>query len=196
MLFYRSTDERAVTTIGVVESYETLTDASEIVAKVKRRTVYSMADINLMAQKPTRVMLFRLVRHLAYFHYRKRGLSKHMCSTDHRKALQKLNMTNLKRFLPMEGSAALISIHPNYVERILSGEKCLEFRRSWAANPIDILVIYATAPVQQIVAVTQVGNVFRGSKNRLWELARDKGGGISRRKLFDYMQGKKRKVAL
>lgn len=64
VLFYRSTDERAITTIGVVESYETLDDASEIVAKVKRRTVYSMTDINLMAQKPTRVMLFRLVRHL------------------------------------------------------------------------------------------------------------------------------------
>lgn len=64
VLFYRSSDERAITTIGVVESYETLTDASEIVAKVKRRTVYSMADIDLMAQKPTRVMLFRLVRHL------------------------------------------------------------------------------------------------------------------------------------
>lgn len=65
VLFYRSADERAITTIGVVESYETLADASEIVAKVKRRTVYSMADINLMAQKPTRVMLFRLVRHLS-----------------------------------------------------------------------------------------------------------------------------------
>lgn len=96
----------------------------------------------------------------------------------------------------MEGSAALISIHPEYVEKILSGEKCLEFRRSWAANPIDILVIYATAPVQQIVAVTQVGHVFRGSKNRLWELALIKGGGISRRKLFDYMKGKKEGVAL
>src|SRR3970282_570666 len=64
VLFYRSGDERAITTIGVAESYETLADASEIVAKVKRRTVYSMADINLMAQEPTRVMLFRLVRHL------------------------------------------------------------------------------------------------------------------------------------
>lgn len=64
VLFYRSGDERAVTSLGVVESYETLSDASEIIARVKRRTVYSMADIDLMAQKPTRVLLFRLVRHL------------------------------------------------------------------------------------------------------------------------------------
>lgn len=96
----------------------------------------------------------------------------------------------------MEGNAALISIHPNYVEKILSGEKRLEFRRSWAVNQIDFLVIYATVPVQQIVGVAQIGHVFRGSKSRLWELARLKGGGISRRKLFEYMQGKKEGIAL
>lgn len=96
----------------------------------------------------------------------------------------------------MEGNAALISIHPGYVEKILSGEKRLEFRRSWAVNQIDFLVIYATVPIQQIVAVSQIGHVFRGSKSRLWELARIKGGGISRRKLFGYMQGKKEGVAL
>lgn len=96
----------------------------------------------------------------------------------------------------MEGNAALISIHPNYTEKILSGEKRLEFRRSWAANQIDFLVIYSTVPVKQIVAVAQIGHVFRGSKSRLWELSRIKGGGISRRKLFGYMQGKKEGVAL
>lgn len=96
----------------------------------------------------------------------------------------------------MEGNAALISIHPNYVEKILSGEKRLEFRRSWGTNQVDFLVIYSTSPVQQIVAVTEIGQVFRGSKNRLWELARSQGGGISRRKLFAYMEGKKEGVAL
>lgn len=64
-LFYRSGDERAITSIGVVESYETLGNAAEIATRVKRRTVYDMADINSMAHKPTRVMLFRLIRHLS-----------------------------------------------------------------------------------------------------------------------------------
>jgi hypothetical protein len=64
VLFYRSRDERAITSIGVVESYDTLSEAAAIVARVKRRTVYSMEDIGRMATKPTRVMLFRLVRHL------------------------------------------------------------------------------------------------------------------------------------
>lgn len=96
----------------------------------------------------------------------------------------------------MEGNAALISIHPNYVEKIISGEKRLEFRRIWAANHVDYLVIYSTAPVQKIVAVAKIGEIFRGSKSRLWEISRIKGGGISRRKLFKYMQDKKEGVAL
>lgn len=65
VLFYRSGDERAVTTLGVVESYETLDKAEVIAGRVKRRTVYSMEEIEEMASRPTRVMLFRLVRHFA-----------------------------------------------------------------------------------------------------------------------------------
>ena len=105
-------------------------------------------------------------------------------------------MTNSKRFLPVETNAALISIHPQYVEKILSGEKRLEFRRGWTRTPVDFLVIYATNPIQQIVAIAELGEVIQGTKTKLWELARDKGGGISRRKLFAYMEGKKQGVAL
>lgn len=63
VLFYRSGDERAITSLGVVEDYQTLSDAAEIARLVSRRTVYSMQDIEHMARKPTKVMLFRLVKH-------------------------------------------------------------------------------------------------------------------------------------
>lgn len=66
VLFYRSIDEKAVTSIGVVERYETLGDVNEIVDRVRRRTVYSMSEIQRMAVKPTKVMLFRLVKHFAH----------------------------------------------------------------------------------------------------------------------------------
>jgi len=63
VVFYRSKDERCLTSIGVVESYETIHDAGVIARRVKRRTVYSMRQIEEKAKKPTRVMLFRLVAH-------------------------------------------------------------------------------------------------------------------------------------
>lgn len=64
VLFYRSADERAITSLGVVEDFATLDEANSIASRVKRRTVYSMEEIEAMASRPTRVMLFRLVLHL------------------------------------------------------------------------------------------------------------------------------------
>lgn len=64
VLFYRSEDHRSVTSIGVVERFETLADAEAIIGLVRRRTVYSMEEIQDKAAKPTKVMLFRLVAHL------------------------------------------------------------------------------------------------------------------------------------
>lgn len=63
VLFYRSKDEMAVTTIGVVERYETHTEAARIMQLVSRRTVYSQTEIETMTNKSVRVMLFRLVGH-------------------------------------------------------------------------------------------------------------------------------------
>jgi hypothetical protein len=56
LLFYRSGDDQALTSIGIVESYEQLSDVDAIVSKVKRRTVYTLPDIQKMAEKPTRAL--------------------------------------------------------------------------------------------------------------------------------------------
>lgn len=96
----------------------------------------------------------------------------------------------------MNNRAVLISIHPSHAEKIISGEKRLEFRRSWAVRPVDTLVIYATERAQKIVAVAEVKHVFLGSRTNLWNLARTIGGGISRRRLFAYLDGKKHAFAI
>jgi len=96
----------------------------------------------------------------------------------------------------MESRAALISVHPNYAQKIVEGEKRVEFRRCWAAHPVSEVVIYATSPVQRFVAVARVKKVTVASPTRLWELAQSIGGGISREKLFAYLAGKKEAVAI
>jgi hypothetical protein len=63
VLFYRSKDYQMLTSLGIVEKYITLRDATSIASLVKRRTVYSMREIENIAKKPTKVMLFRLVSH-------------------------------------------------------------------------------------------------------------------------------------
>lgn len=66
-LFYRSHDQKAITTLGVIERYEAMGQADEIARLVSRRTVYSDAQIAEMTREnrrgETKVMLFRLIKH-------------------------------------------------------------------------------------------------------------------------------------
>lgn len=66
LLFYRTVDEKALTSIGVVEDFIASQDAAAIARLVSRRTVYSREDIEEMAVKPTKVILFRLLEHLPH----------------------------------------------------------------------------------------------------------------------------------
>lgn len=105
-------------------------------------------------------------------------------------------MTSSKTSFAFDGDVALISVHPVHVEKIMSGEKNLEFRRVWPAREINTLVVYATRPEQRLVAIVQVAGVLRASKTALWQIAAAEGGGITRQALSDYFEGKELGVAL
>jgi len=57
----------------------------------------------------------------------------------------------------------LISINPEYVEKILSGEKKYEFRKINPKRKIDALVIYQTYPLMRVVAEAEVKTTFYDS---------------------------------
>lgn len=84
----------------------------------------------------------------------------------------------------------LVSIHPRFVDLILNGEKRIEFRRVWAKEPVEQLVIYATSPVKRIVAVAVIEDVAEASVAGLWALAKEHGGGLTRAELRGYFAGK------
>lgn len=63
VLFYRSRDQQAVTTLGVIERYESMCEADQIARVVSRRTVYTDEQIADLAGRSTKVMLFRLIKH-------------------------------------------------------------------------------------------------------------------------------------
>ena len=96
----------------------------------------------------------------------------------------------------MENRVALISIHPEHVERIFSGAKKLEFRRRWTTRSVGTLFIYATAPVQRIVGFAKIARVTQGTPTQLWRLTREIEGGITRRKLLTYLAGSRTGVAI
>jgi GNAT superfamily N-acetyltransferase len=66
VLFYRTNDEMSITSVGIVDKFEILNDAASIASLVSRRTVYTIEQIDDMAKRQTKVILFRLVEHLPH----------------------------------------------------------------------------------------------------------------------------------
>ena len=54
----------------------------------------------------------------------------------------------------------LISINPEHVAKILSGEKKFEYRTKAAKQDVDSLIIYETTPVKRIVAEAKILEVL------------------------------------
>jgi len=66
VLFYRSVDESAITSLGVVEEvYTGISDTSQILRLVGKRTVYSPEEIEGF-DKPLMIILFRHICHLEH----------------------------------------------------------------------------------------------------------------------------------
>lgn len=65
LLFYRTGDEMAVTSLAVVEQFQISSDGAQIASLVSRRTVYSLTEIDELAKKPTKIILFRLIGHFS-----------------------------------------------------------------------------------------------------------------------------------
>lgn len=66
----------------------------------------------------------------------------------------------------------LISIHPEYAEKILTGEKTYELRRRLPLEKPDRMVIYATAPVSAVVGAAEVEDMIDLPLTELWKRVR------------------------
>lgn len=70
----------------------------------------------------------------------------------------------------------IISINPEYVEKIISGEKKYEYRTKAAKKDVDKIIIYETTPIKKVVAEAEILDVLIMRPNELWELTKDKSG--------------------
>jgi predicted transcriptional regulator len=94
------------------------------------------------------------------------------------------------------GRAILLSIKPKYADLILSGSKRVEFRRSWAAQEVSVIVLYSSSPIQKIVGTVEVSEVVIASPTSLWKTCTERGGGLTRDELRSYFTGKPQGVAV
>ena len=80
----------------------------------------------------------------------------------------------------------LLSIKPEFAERIFDGSKKYEFRKSIFKNPnVKIVVVYASSPVQRVIGEFEIETILSDAPERLWKETREYSG-ISEEFFFDY----------
>lgn len=100
-------------------------------------------------------------------------------------------MANFQECLQPEGpSGILLSVKPRFAELILTGAKKVEFRRTWAAKPVGLAVIYSSSPVQRIVGIVGINGTFVASPSKVWNKCLSLGPGLQRQELMEYFAGK------
>ena len=88
----------------------------------------------------------------------------------------------------------LLSINPEYVESILQGKKVYEYRKFRCRDDVDKIIIYATAPQQQVVAEAEIADIIEDDILSVWQQTK-KYSGITYTFFRKYNKGKKKAVA-
>ena len=91
-------------------------------------------------------------------------------------------------------SRMLLSIKPEYVKKILSGQKTYEFRKFHCHADIDTIVIYCTSPVKMVVAEAKLLNIVEGTSEDVWEQTKGSGG-ITEQAYNEYYQDRETATA-
>ena len=71
----------------------------------------------------------------------------------------------------------LLSIKPEYAEKILNGTKRFEFRKAVPRDgSVNTVVIYATKPVGMVIGEFEVGGFLCERPRDLWRRTKEKSG--------------------
>lgn len=89
----------------------------------------------------------------------------------------------------------LLSIKPEFAEKIFSGEKIFEYRKAAFSRSVSTVVVYATQPVGLIIGEFDIDRVLEGTPGELWN-ATKAGAGISEDFFSEYFKGKPRGYAI
>ena len=83
----------------------------------------------------------------------------------------------------------LISVKPEFAEKIVNGTKTIELRKSCPnVNVGDLVIIYSTLPEKAIVGTCIVKAIIKKSPPQLWREYSDKMG-IDKKRYLEYFKG-------
>lgn len=90
----------------------------------------------------------------------------------------------------------ILSIKPEFVERIFSGIKKFEYRKViFKRNDISTVVVYATKPYGKVVGEFEIGDIIVNNPKDLWKQTKDYSG-ISKSYFTEYFEGRDQGFAI
>jgi predicted transcriptional regulator len=90
----------------------------------------------------------------------------------------------------------LLSIKPQFAEKILNGTKRFEYRRALYRNKdVRSVIIYATKPVGMIIGEFEVGGLLSDAPESLWASTK-KHSGITKQFFMSYFENRAKAFAI
>lgn len=90
----------------------------------------------------------------------------------------------------------LLSIKPEYAEKIFDGTKKYEFRRILFKDPtVKTIVVYASSPVQKVIGEFEIETILNFKLDKLWKKTKDYSG-ITEKFFFEYFGNKDKGFAI
>ena len=90
----------------------------------------------------------------------------------------------------------LLSIKPEFVDKIFDGTKKYEYRRSlFKEHKIDSIIVYASSPVKMVIGEFQIDSILEEDIYHLWEKTKHQSG-IDKDYFLEYFTGKEKGYAI
>lgn len=90
----------------------------------------------------------------------------------------------------------LLSIKPEFAEKIFNGLKKYEFRRTlFKRKDIKTVFVYASSPIKKVIGEFEIESILTDEIKQLWNKTKDYSG-IDEKFYLSYFSGKKKGYAL
>lgn len=90
----------------------------------------------------------------------------------------------------------ILSIKPEFANKIFEGNKKFEFRRNIFKNKdVSKVIVYASSPICKVIGEFEIGQILFKDLNTLWEETKEFSG-ITKDYFYDYFVGKENGFAL
>lgn len=90
----------------------------------------------------------------------------------------------------------ILSIKPYYAEKILSGEKLYELRKTIFKVPnITKVIIYASSPISKVIGEFEIDGILYEELTQLWKKTKEYSG-VDKSFFDDYFEDRKRGYAI